>query len=1374
MPVVDKEPYSSFVANETKLWIRGFPDLGPLKVLSLPESNTKCRHIMVAKRTTMIITDLEFRDGEVNSNIKFGAAVYVDDYSVLKATRVNFVTNRAHKRGSAVYLAEGSTFECTRCNFTGNRCRGTLCKSDSSFEYGGAIGGMRSGALLLKQTNFWRNEAGGGKGGAIGITGYYGGMGLIAVRKENGIIIEDSVFKENTGGGKCGSGGSCNNGGAIYVKAMTEIVFTRCTFVRNVATGNSGGAIYVEAVTTDKFEIKNTIFLNNYAAKIGGALALYSGTYSYMDRNKQTFSPTNIINCTFSNNIASAGGAFAIENENFLQGGTPQITHFLSTQFINNTAKTTSSQGGGAIFVQHESRIIPTTIKCEKSSFYSNTANSELGSTIFANTVNVEILSSTIYGTNGSSNDTVIKIVDADVDVYLSKVHAYENLGIDSNLAMTIVNSQFYSNRTVWYSGILSTCSHWSDEKCNRHNLNMYSCGNQYDSKESVLLGISCGCYGEACSLALQPDLPNKEVQNLNNVDTLILGPYNLNEGSASVSYKLRLRPNPVGEVRVCSDIKGTVFSSLTLIVTPACIKIANDEPVTMTLSSPDDLTDAAVLKEDFFIFHYIESSTDIFFPFGNGRIKNASVIARVYDQNNAGLRIFQDQAKDSEMGNRTIGTLVYMSFNSKPLSPLLLEPSVTSTDYNVQFLEENGDRRDGNFLFSPTVWTPAFYMKMIVTAANPCPSATTAEIVMTIKTHDINYMKFNGSKETVVVLSVTKAPLITNVEKRSNSLQLKWDSAAAPTMFHIQYSKTRDFESSDVKTEVLPGTAREFQISTLHPELQVWYFRISAYDYLIADTGDWSVVSPFWTTANDCSSEEYLDDLSVSLEMWECIKCPDGSSCDGPVRWTGVKAMFGMWRVPWKKRLDPELFLPCLRPLSCLGSANAKFYASIDTETKKNSKVDNNETCSDFHTGILCAECKVGAWRDSNYKCNECIQDKGLHIAFLSVLITVSLAIICFVVYGTIRKGGKGRSIEIQIARISLNHFVIAAAAATFPLEWPSEILSLFHTMSFVSGDAVGSGFNICFQDASSFRPVQLWGIIVALVIPLVLLLWVLFWNVLKLKTRNDAYIKAHLPTSVLATLFLLYPIPTKAAFKLIACRSVAGRLYLEADFGVACDSAEYLFWVLVLGIPIIVVYTLGIPLFYFFAMWKHVKAVPQEVNSNTSSESDRASRRASSRGNLRQYKMIYGYLFSGYRAEAWWWELWNTLRKAIFSGCSVLLHPAGVEMQSWTGLVLLSVFISVFILGKPYTDDNLNRLEITALVTDFVTLLFGLGLFNNANNTKSNEFAQIISIIIVILNVLYVFYVLNMLRKYSDKGTCTRLRQISSGFGDKYAYYH
>ena len=148
----------------------------------------------------------------------------------------------------------------------------------------------------------------------------------------------------------------------------------------------------------------------------------------------------------------------------------------------------------------------------------------------------------------------------------------------------------------------------------------------------------------------------------------------------------------------------------------------------------------------------------------------------------------------------------------------------------------------------------------------------------------------------------------------------------------------------------------------------------------------------------------------------------------------------------------------------------------------------------------------------------------------------------------------------------------------------------------------------------------------------------------------------------TALIILILGHPTICKGAFALLSCRYVGERPFLEADLDISCSSPEYFAWGYGLGLPSLPLYGAGIPLYYFIKMRTFHKA-----------------------GTLEAQRAVYGFLFSGYDAQRWWCELWNSVRKAVFTGLTILLTPMGPAMQAWGALLLLVGFIVVFLRAGP-----------------------------------------------------------------------------------------
>jgi len=94
------------------------------------------------------------------------------------------------------------------------------------------------------------------------------------------------------------------------------------------------------------------------------------------------------------------------------------------------------------------------------------------------------------------------------------------------------------------------------------------------------------------------------------------------------------------------------------------------------------------------------------------------------------------------------------------------------------------------------------------------------------------------------------------------------------------------------------------------------------------------------------------------------------------------------------------------------------------------------------------------------------------------------------------------------------------------------------------------------------------------------------------------------------------------------------------------------------------------------------------------------------------------------------------------------------GAMLQTWAALVLLLLFLAIFLISQPYEEKYLNNLEQSALGTNVITLLLGLGLYTNNRPgiDKSESLNILITFAIVCLNILFAIYVLYTYLMYSQ----------------------
>merc|ERR1712194_352659 len=139
-----------------------------------------------------------------------------------------------------------------------------------------------------------------------------------------------------------------------------------------------------------------------------------------------------------------------------------------------------------------------------------------------------------------------------------------------------------------------------------------------------------------------------------------------------------------------------------------------------------------------------------------------------------------------------------------------------------------------------------------------------------------------------------------------------------------------------------------------------------------------------------------------------------------------------------------------------------------------------------------------------------------------------------------------------------------------------------------------------------------------------------------------------------VLFNVFLLYPHVSSYIISVYNCRTIDGVNYLVADFSVLCSSVEWQNFALY-NIPFLVLYPVGIPVFYMYKLSKMSRS--GVLNLPTS-------------------RAAYGFLYEAFFNKYWYFELVDMLFKLLM--ISIVPGFGGAfEMQIAMGVVCLYLLV-------------------------------------------------------------------------------------------------
>lgn len=402
----------------------------------------------------------------------FGGAIYNNKCQSITIDTITFTGNTASNFGGGMYSLN-SLFNMVNCSFIKN-----ICSGSSTTEGGGAMYNSTT-SYNMSYTSFTGNKATNANGGGIFNTSYstsapinisyctftkdtalYNGGGFYHTIGTPNII--NCTFTENVSGEKGAgmfhqsaspsvsyctflSNRSIGGGGAgIYNYSAylgLPIPINNCTFTTNSSGGHDlgegGGGISNQNCSP---VINNCIFSANAAFR-GGAIDNYSSAPFSLPSAEP-----DILNCTFSNNVAdSIGGA--------INGATDTL---LNCSFTSNSA---TYKGGGL--------LNPGATLILNCTFSSNAA--QMGAGMFNSNARTQIMNSIFSRNTGTDGGGMYNNVSSPYVTnctFVSNVATnlgggIYNVGVNTNdSSLNFVNSIIWGNNSGVYNAVSASANY--------------------------------------------------------------------------------------------------------------------------------------------------------------------------------------------------------------------------------------------------------------------------------------------------------------------------------------------------------------------------------------------------------------------------------------------------------------------------------------------------------------------------------------------------------------------------------------------------------------------------------------------------------------------------------------------------------------------------------------------------------------------------------------------------------------------------------------------------------------------------------------------------------------------------------------------------
>ena len=181
---------------------------------------------------------------------------------------------------------------------------------------------------------------------------------------------------------------------------------------------------------------------------------------------------------------------------------------------------------------------------------------------------------------------------------------------------------------------------------------------------------------------------------------------------------------------------------------------------------------------------------------------------------------------------------------------------------------------------------------------------------------------------------------------------------------------------------------------------------------------------------------------------------------------------------------------------------------------------------------------------------------------------------------------------------------------------------------------------------------------------------------------------------------IFLVYPMVCQTVFQSFKCQALSDdHEFLTVDFQTDCTTGSYSI-LLVVAVPMVILYPLGIPSLLFAAMWVNRKELAKEGSAK---------------------REDLAPLVSDYKVHCWYWEALEMTRKVFLTGVMIFFRPGSVQ-QLLVGGTIASFYMAATATMRPFVSRFDNNFKVA--VDAAIVVTFNIAVMLNDRVDLSKEF--------------------------------------------------
>ena len=441
-----------------------------------------------------------------------------------------------------------------------------------------------------------------------------------------------------------------------------------------------------------------------------------------------------------------------------------------------------------------------------------------------------------------------------------------------------------------------------------------------------------------------------------------------------------------------------------------------------------------------------------------------------------------------------------------------------------------------------------------------------------------------------------------------------------------------------------------------------------------------------------DCFGGKYTLKASEN-----CLDCPIGAYCTGG---DAIIVKNGYWR----SSLESEVVYACDVFEACL----------------KGNETNQLGYCSKGYSGVLCKSCVLGYSKTAEGMCTKC-PDKEKNFVTIALL-CLAIHLISFVMVKTsLTSAFSPKSLHSIYIKIFTNYLQLVFIVTQFDLNWPFYVIEFFNVQR-IPATVVDQLFSldclIALRDSVDVKNIYYTKLYLISSLPIVIVAvsycyWIFHSGILESYKclKREAY------TTIIVLFFLVYPTIIKFMFSNFSCIEIDKmKSYLSENTSIECWDLEHKKFSFVVVIPSIILWAIGVPTILLILMTKNKRRL-----------------------HLDYYRVVFGFLFNGYKQNRYYWEINIMYRKILLITLSVFNISNAQIIQALNFILVLLGSIYLHHSFKPYNSNQLNNMEMQALNIAAITIYFGLYYLSKSIN---KPIKIILFILIIFGNSYFILY--------------------------------